>query len=363
MRSRAALLVAAAAGLGCAASGPAAPEPSVVVSDGRYAMGTVLELTLVAPDRSRGRALAEAAFALAARSEALVSNWDPESAVMQLNAAAGRGSQPVPDELARLLVASLAYARRTHGAFDVTVGPLVALWRAAGEQGRLPTPAQRAAARARVGEGTLRVDLAAGTAELVPAGAAVELGGIAKGWALDRMAEALRAAGISDALLSFGQSSLWALGAPPDAPGWRLLVRRPDGGYAGVATLRDRAVSVSGSVGQWTEIEGRRFGHVIDPRSGEPLVRAAQAVVLAPEAALAEALSKALLVLTPDEGLALLEGEPDCEALLLEADGRRYQTRGWQEASRFEPATDTGARPTAASLEARRPPPRPPAPA
>jgi thiamine biosynthesis lipoprotein len=211
----------------------------------------------------------------------------------------------------------------------------VRLWREAGERGRLPTPDERARARALVGVDGLRADPAAGRAEIVRAGASVELGGIAKGWALDRMAETLRAAGVSAALLSFGQSSLWAIGAPPDGPGWRLLVRAPDGGYAGVATLRDRAVSVSGSVGQWTEIEGRRYGHVLDPRSGEPLVRAAQALVLAPDATRAEALSKALLVLAPADGLALLARE-GCEGLLLEEGGRRYETPGWQAATAFD---------------------------
>jgi thiamine biosynthesis lipoprotein len=330
----------AAALVGCAA-GPFAPGPEAaptVVTDGRYAMGTVLEVSVVAADPARARAAIAEAFAIAAALEARLSNWDPGSALMRLNAAAGRGPQPVDPELARVLAASLALSQRTRGAFDVTVGPAVQLWRAAAERSRLPSARERARARAVVGARNLRLDPAAGTAELVRAGASVELGGIAKGWALDRMAEALRAAGVTAALLSFGQSSLWAIGAPPGEPGWRLLVRRPDGGFAGVATLRDRAVSVSGSVGQWVEIGGRRFGHVIDPRSGEPLVRAAQAVVLAPDAAAAEAFSKALLVLAPEEALALLEAEPGCEALLLEGDGRRYETSGWAAASHFEPA-------------------------
>jgi thiamine biosynthesis lipoprotein len=257
---------------------------------------------------------------------------------MRLNAAAGRGPQRVDPELARVLAASRTLAQRTRGAFDVTVGPLVALWRAAGERGRLPTAAERARARAAVGADLVSADPVAGTAEIAREGAAVELGGIAKGWALDRMRERLRAAGVRSALLSFGQSSLWAIGAPPGEPGWRLLVRDPAGGFAGVATLRDRAVSVSGATGQWTEIAGRRYGHVIDPRSGEPLMRAAQALVLAPDAASAEAFSKALLVLEPAEGLALLEAEAGCEALLLEADGRRYETSGWRAASGFASA-------------------------
>lgn len=315
---------------------PAAVGPTLV-SDGRYAMGTVLEITVVAAEPASGRAAIDRAFAEAARLEPLLSNWDPDGALARFDAAAGRGPQQVDPELARVLAASLALTRRTHGAFDVTVGPWVQLWRMAAERGRLPSAAQRAHARALVGAEGLRVDVEAGTAELVRAGASVELGGIAKGWALDRMAAILREAGVGAALLSFGQSSLWAIGAPPGGPGWRLLVRDPAGGYAGTMTLHDRAVSVSASLGQSIEIDGRRYGHVLDPRSGEPLVRAAQAVVLAPDATAAEAFSKALLVLEPGEGVALLEAEPGCEALLLLDDGRRWETSGWQAASGFEP--------------------------
>jgi thiamine biosynthesis lipoprotein len=344
-----AALAATLALLGCASA--AGPQPAVTVSDGRYAMGTVLELTVVAIDEAHGRAALEEAFALAGRLEMLLSNWDAGSALMRLNAAAGSGPQPVDRELARVLAASIDLAHRTGGVFDVTVGPLVRLWREAGERGRLPTPAERAQARALVGADGLRADPAAARAEIVRAGASLELGGIAKGWALDRMAESLRAAGVSAGLLSFGQSSLWAIGAPPDGPGWRLLVRAPDGGYAGVATLRDRALSVSSSVGQWTEIAGRRYGHVLDPRSGEPLMRAAEAVVLAADATRAEALSKALLVLAPAEGLALLDAE-GCEGLLLEADGRRYETRGWQAATAFEPVDESDTRSSERSVPA-----------
>ncbi|MGH7336078.1 MAG: FAD:protein FMN transferase, partial [Myxococcota bacterium] len=173
------------------------------------------------------------------------------------------------------------------------------------------------------------------TASLAPGGA-VDLGGVAKGYALDRARERLGAR-VDAALLSFGQSSTWAIGRPPGASGWRLLARGPDGGFAGVLTLRDRALSVSESLGQWNEIDGRRYGHVLDPRTGEPLVHDREALVVTRDATLAEALSKALLVLGPAEGIALIEAWPDAEALLLDANGQAWRTRGWQDATRFEP--------------------------
>jgi thiamine biosynthesis lipoprotein len=142
-------------------------------------------------------------------------------------------------------------------------------------------------------------------------------------------------------LLNFGQSSTWALGAPAGSAGWRLLVRGPEGRIAGMITLRDQALSVSGSQGQWVEIGGRRYGHIIDPRSGEPLMRARQAIVVSQQASLAEALSLALLVLDADRGLALVAAQPDCEGLLIAGDGALRSTPGWAAAVQFEPLPET----------------------
>jgi thiamine biosynthesis lipoprotein len=120
-----------------------------------------------------------------------------------------------------------------------------------------------------------------------------------------------------------------------------VLVRDAAGGFAGIATLRDRALSVSGSFGQSSVIGGRRFGHVIDPRSAWPLERARLAAVVADSGARAEALSKALVVLGEREGIALVEAL-GAEGLLVDADGRRFQTHGFADAVRFEPAARYG---------------------
>jgi thiamine biosynthesis lipoprotein len=336
-------LAALVVALGCAA-GAAPPHE---VSDGRYAMGTVLELTLVGPDPATLVRARDGAFAEVERVEALLSTWRPESDTSRLNAAAGRGAVAIDPELAALLARCTDLTRATRGSFDVTVGPLVALWRDAGARGALPDAAALAATRAQVGPDRLAVERTAdrATAALAP-GSAVDLAGIAKGYAIDRVRERLaaRTDRIDAALLSFGQSSTWAIGRPPGAPGWRLLARAPKGGFAGVLTLRDRALSVSEALGQWSEIGGRRYGHVLDPRTGEPLERSRSAFVVTADAALAEALSKALLVLGPAEGIALIEQRGDAEALLLDADGEQWQTRGWQDITQFEPTSPAQAR-------------------
>jgi thiamine biosynthesis lipoprotein len=336
---RAALVAAPlAALLGCASAAP--PEDParvcpVTVSDGRYLMGTVLEISLCVPDRARGEALLGELFAEVALLEHMLSRFDVKSDLSKLNRAAGSGALRVAKPLAELTELSMGYTNLTRGAFDVTVGPLVILWLEAERTQELPGAADLAASRARVGPGVLRVDVAASSIELLTPGAMLDFGGVAKGWTLDRLARKLREAGVSRALLAFGQSSLCALGKPAGWDGWGVLLGDAAGGFAGTAQLVDQSLSISGSLGQYTEIAGRRYGHVIDPRSGEPLTRARVAGALAADGARAEALSKALLILGETEGIALLESLPDAEGILIDESGESWQTSGWTRAVRY----------------------------
>jgi len=309
----------------------------VRVERGGYAMGTVLEVTVEAASRQAAEAAVSEAFASVERLEAIFTSWDPASELSRLNAHAGSGPVEVSPELAHILDDAVGYARQTGGVFDVTVGPLVALWRDAGARGRLPGAQELAAARARVGAEGIQIGTD-GRVSLLREHMAVDLAGLAKGWSLDRVGETLAARGVSGAFLSFGQSSLLALGRPHGESGWRVLLGDGRGGFVGVARLRDASLSVSGSFGASTEIEGVRYGHVLDPRTGMPLAHAAQAAVWAPSGALAEALSKALLVLSPDEGLALLRDQPGVEGLLVDEAGTLHTTPGFEAATAFEDA-------------------------
>lgn len=323
--------------IGCSFPGPGVPGPvaPVTASDGRYAMGTVLEITLVGLDESDLRTTLDDLFGRVSRLDGLMTRVDSDSALSRLNRNAGRGRLAVDPELAEILRLATAYSRLTRGSFDVTIGPLVALWTEAAARDAPPAAADLEAARRRVGSRHLRIGDDDGV-ELTRTGVSIDLGGIAKGYALDRMLPLLRARGIGAALLNFGQSSTWAVGAPPDGSGWRLLVRGPSDDFLGVIRLRDLALSVSGSLGQWVEIGGRRYGHVLDPRTGWPLTRRRQALVVAPSAALAEALSKALLILGEEGGVALVAAQPGCEGLLADADGGLWMTPGWAETVAFE---------------------------
>jgi thiamine biosynthesis lipoprotein len=317
-----------------ACSKPTVSEPRRV--DGRAAMGTVLEIDLRGLARERADALLESLFAEVAEQDRLFSRFEPQAALAALNARAGSGWQPVDPRLAAIAEQSVALSRATRGSFDVTVGPLVELWTRAGQRGILPRPGAIAEARSRVGVDRIAVRVSPPAIELA-AGASLDLGGIAKGFALDRLLPRIEASGASAALLSFGQSSVHALGAPAGEPGWRILLPDAADGFAGVIELRDRALSVSSSVGQSSVIEGRRYGHVIDPRTGMPITAPRLAAVVAASGAAAEALSKALLLLDEAEAAAVLAELPGAHALRIEADGRRWYSEGWLRATRFAP--------------------------
>jgi thiamine biosynthesis lipoprotein len=255
----------------------------------RPRMGTFLALTARAGGH-RG-ACAERIFAAAARWERVMSRYDPHSPVSAVNRAAGAAGVVSP-ELARALRRARALARGTGGCFDPTVGPLVDLWNRAGRRGSAPAARAIAAARARSGWASLGVR--GDRVTLARHGMSLDLGALGKGLALDEIRRALRGRGPSG-LLNFGESSLVPLGAT-SGRGWTVMIRHPRGGFVGAIHLRRRACSTSGAHGQTMTIAGRRRSHVVDPRSGLPLQRRAQVTVLARSAAVAEALSTAMLV-------------------------------------------------------------------
>lgn len=273
-----------------------------------YVMGTYLRITASHPEKSEARAAMRRCFAMARRFDALFSRFDPDSELSRLNASGALRVAVSPD-MAALLARALQLEGATDGAFAVSAGALTALWRNAA---RWPSQQRINAVRRAAGPGALTLR---GRLLLRKPGALVDLDGIAKGWAVDRCAALLEATGIRHALLSFGESSLYALGAPPGEPGWPVLLRGLDPGRAiGTLRLRDQAVSVSRVFGRAHAIGATRVGHIIDPRRGLPLTAPAMAVVVAPSATDAEAFSKAVLVHAArgdGAGRGCAAGEPD----------------------------------------------------
>jgi thiamine biosynthesis lipoprotein len=264
---------------------------AATVTEVHYVMGTYFRATAEHADEVWVRRALGRCFAAARAADRRFSRFDQASELSRLNATMGTSAVAVSGEMAALLRRSWALQVATGGAFDVGVGSITGLWRSAQHW---PTPSEIEQARRAAGHGSWRS--IEGMLIRRP-GVLLDLDGVAKGWAVDRCVSELRSAGVERALLNFGESSLLALGAPTGARGWEVVLRGLDGERAlGSVTLRDQAMSVSAVFAHERQVGKRRVGHIVDPRSGQPLTSPAMAVVVAASATDAEAFSKALLV-------------------------------------------------------------------
>ncbi len=281
---------------------------AAVFRTGQPVMGTVLQVTVVADDDGRARALCTAAVAAARHWDDVLTTWRAEGELARLNARAGAGPVAISADLALALRRMVQLSAETGGAFDPAVGPLVERWRGASP----PAPPPTATSAHRIAS-ALTLD---GQQASLMLGAALDAGGIGKGLALDAIAQLLRRGGATAAFLDFGGSSQLAIGAPPDAPkGWRVaLSGLAPNSLLGSVTLRDTSLSTSrASAG------GSAAGPILDPRSGLPVFAARLATVRAADATSADAWSTALIVLGRD-GLEAAAAH-GVAALLVDAQG------------------------------------------
>lgn len=298
-----ALLVSLAATAGCTSSAGERFEYT------RLIMGVQAKISLYAPDERKARAAASAAFERMLAIEDVATDYRPDSELMRLCAAADGSPQPVSDELLSLLAAAQRLAALTDGAFDPTIGPLVQLWRAARRSKELPDEASRVAALDRTGWRRVRLDRARRTVEM-PAGTRLDLGGIAKGYAVHAASALLTARRLPRHLVALS-GDLFAGAPPPRRDGWRIQVESglPDDPSHTVA-LRHAALSTSGDRYQFVEIAGRRYAHIVDPHTGLGLTNAPAATVIAADGATADALATALCVMGFDRAQRFFESLP-----------------------------------------------------
>jgi len=294
-------------------------------------MGTTFRLVLYASSAEQAVRASQAAFARVAELDAILSDYRADSELMALGRRAGGPPVLVGPDLLRVLSASQEWARRSGGAFDVTVGPVVQLWRRARRIGEMPRAPALAEARALVGYRKLLLDAPAGTARLAQAGMRLDLGGIAKGFAADEAQRVLRAHGITRALVAAG-GDVVVSGPPPGRPGWSVAValpaplRDPD---APPLELREAAVSTSGDAEQFVTLDGVRYSHIVDPRTGIALTGRSGVTVVAPTGTTSDALATAISVLGPERGLALAEATPGVSAWIAQetpAGIRRFES-------------------------------------
>ncbi|MBI4064611.1 MAG: FAD:protein FMN transferase [Elusimicrobia bacterium] len=303
---------------------------SVTLSDAaqirrvQYLMGTVCEIEAHGSTQTELEEALSAAFGEIARLEAMLSNWRGDSEISRFNHHPYRRPFALSAELFEALLSAQRQSELTGGAFDVTVEPLTVLWDLRGA-GRVPRPQEIARALRSVGHGRMILDETRRTATFTRARMGVDLGGIGKGYALDRAAIVLKEKGIHNALLNFGGQIL-ALGSPPGAKAWRVRVADPfDSRRAAVETfLSNQSLATSSQKERELVSGGRRVGHIIDPKTGRPVEMEGSVTVVAASASEADALSTALLVMGPGKGIQWLERNRQVSAfyLIKEANGQ-----------------------------------------
>jgi FAD:protein FMN transferase len=267
----------------------------------RMSMACVYAIEAYGPDAAALPRTLDQAFDEVDRIDRLMSHYQAASELSRINREAAAHPVAVDAELFDFIKQAMRYQHESGGTFDVTVGPLMKAWGFFRGEGRLPTADELEGARRNVGGAHVVLNAADRTVRFDKAGVELDLGGIAKGYAVDRVVRLLTARGIAAALVSAGGSTIYALGAPPDRPAWEVAIQDPADARKTALTLqlKDRAVSVAGSSEKWFEADGVRYSHIMDPRTGTPVQGVMSVVVLAATGTAGDALDNAFYVLGP----------------------------------------------------------------
>lgn len=302
-------------------------------------MGTYAHVTLATPDSAGSWPAVATAQGEFRHVDSLMSNWTTTSEVARLNREAWPGPTPVQHEVARVLERAIEVFHLSDGAQDITVEPLVRLWGFLGGTPHVPAEEDVRAAFRRVGSGKLRFDAAGRTLRFTEHGVQIDLGGIAKGYAVDQAAERLEKSGVRDALVDVS-GNMRALGRPPGGPAWRIGIRDPKDRMPYFARLRitQQGVSTSGKYEQFVAADGRTYGHILDPRTGRPAEGLLSVTVVSRDALTSDAWDTGLFVLGLDAARRKALERDDIDVVLV-APGRGGVDTVWVERSletRFE---------------------------
>lgn len=287
-----------------------ASEPTTLYLD---AMATRFEVVLYGAEPSRLRAAGEDALAEIAALEKQLSRYRTDSDIGRINALAAHEPVKVDARLFCLLQLAVEITRATSGAFDITVAALMDLWKMTAQDGRVPTDDEVREAREQVGAELIFFDKMHSTISFDHQGVQIDLGAIGKGYAIDRAVESLRESGVKSALIHGGTSTIYAIGVRPNGRPWSIGIRDPatQDNCLHTVELQDNSLSVSAPHGRYLISDSRDYGHVIDPRTGQPAHTAALAAIWGPDATHTDALATALLV----------SGDPGLDAIRRAFDG------------------------------------------
>ena len=301
-------------------------ENQILVYKKKYVMGTVFEIAAYDQTSEHASIALENAFQEIVRVDDLLSNYKTDSALSHLNRSAHFHAEKVPSDLYRVVEESVRFSRLSGGKFDISIAPLVDLWKAAIAGEGAPSPAKQEAARACVGYEKI---------ELTPPDQItfhsscmrLDLGAIGKGYAVDRAAEVLRSSGIRNALINAGGSTIVAMGSPPGQSAWLVHLRDPSHQVDPQVMLKDESVSTSEQTAP-SLLGDATAGHIIDPDTGTPLRTKFAVSVIAQTGTLSDALSTTSLLLGPAKGKGLVQGMPDVSAIWISRDAQMETVTG-----------------------------------
>jgi FAD:protein FMN transferase len=300
----------------------------------RPAMGLPVRMVLYAPSEEAANVAADSAYERIEELNGILSDYNSESELLRLcRTATADNAVAVSEDLWRVLVRAREVSEATGGAFDVTAGPIIQLWRQTRALNRLPTPERLAGAMARSGYRHLLLDSSTRSVRLDTPNMRLDLGGIAKGYVVGEALKTLRAHGIRSALIDTGGDM--AVGeAPPGEPGWRIALAGFEGARPDVyLSVSNAAVSTSGDRWQFVEIDGVRYSHIVDPRSGQALTGRKSVTVVGRDPMTTDAWATSLNVLGPEEASRILADRPSLGAYCLyERDDHiaSVETVGWK---------------------------------
>ncbi len=301
-------------------------------------MGVPFRAVVYAETPQSAEAASDAAFARIKVLNDIFSDYDPQSETRRLCAQAGDGAfHAVSREMIQVLEIAKEWHKHSHGAFDVTVGPIIKLWRKARKTKVMPKPEELAEAKALVGMDLVELNKEDQSVRLHKAGMQLDFGGIAKGYAIEEALRVLAKRGIQSALVD-GGGDLAVSAPPPGKAAWRIGVAplKAEAKPSRHLLLTHQAVATSGDAFQFVEIDGLRYSHICDPKTGLGLSTRSAVTLIAPSATQADLLATALSILGPDKGFPLLKHAPKAAALFVRVAQGKVQTHSSQDFQKWQ---------------------------
>lgn len=311
---------------GCA--GMMLSSPNVVVKRAQMHMGTLGTITAVASDQEVGHKAIQAGFDEIKRLERLLSTWIPESELSRVNAEAGRRPVTVSRETLEVVVRSMEIARLTEGGFNIAVGPAVETWSVT-ERQRIPSNEELQQFKVLADVASIQVNMDAQTIFLPHKGMKIDVGGIGKGYAVDRAAEEMKKAGAKGGVVALS-GDIKAFGALPLTSGFSVGIKHPrkEGVLIAVIDLQDEAISTAGDYERFFERDGVRYHHILDPQTLRPARSCQSVTVIGKEGMVVDGLDTGIFVLGPERGMALVERLSGVEAVIIDDQGKMAVSSG-----------------------------------